>query len=244
LLSTEFPRARRSSRLAGAAGALLLQGGFAFLFLYSMPVFRPPRDLGRELTLFLRPLPKPVPPSAAPTRAGPRSTAPIIIQSIPQSVAPATPDAPPAAIPDIQNFGQALNGCAPETYNNLTPDRRARCPRPGAGVAIQEFPNLMGTRPEAKDEAMWREQWDEAHWMPGLCGPGDGGVVGCLMHQTIAEFERAEDVKWHLARDKAAALQEPKHPLAKAIGVHPQGTEGIAGVEALGSRPAGAIGDK
>jgi hypothetical protein len=219
LLSTHSLAPRRSSRLAGAAGALLLQGGFAFLFLYSMPRLKPPLELGRELTLALPRLTQARPSPTAPSvRLRTGLPAPII-QNVPEVAAPA---APAPTISDLSNFGQALNGCALEKYNSLTPEQRARCPRPGAGVAIQEAPNLSGTRPEAKDEALWQEHWDEAHWMPGLCGPDEGPVVLCQMHQAIAESERAEDVRWHLARDKAAALQPPTQLLPKAIGIHPQ----------------------
>jgi hypothetical protein len=77
-------------------------------------------------------------------------------------------------------------------------------------VAIQELPDLNNPPPShVKDKAYWQEQWDEAHWMPGLCGPGTELVVGCLMHQSIAEAERGADVDWHLQRDKAASPRAP-----------------------------------
>ena len=49
------PRPLRE-RFAGAAGALLLQGGFVFIFLYSMPQFtRPmPMETARELCRWRR----------------------------------------------------------------------------------------------------------------------------------------------------------------------------------------------
>jgi hypothetical protein len=56
---------------------------------------------------------------------------------------------------------------------------------------------------------LWQEQWDEKHWMPALCEPREGSVVGCMMQQSIAEAERAADVNAHLARDKAASLKPP-----------------------------------
>jgi hypothetical protein len=203
LLSTEFPRTRRSSRLAGAAGALLLQGGFVLLFLSSMPNVRPPRDLGRELTVILRPMPKPVPPSAAPTRAGLKSATPLI-QSIPQLVAPAARTAPPAAIPDIQNFGQALNGCALERYNSLTPDRRARCPRPGEGVAIQEEPNLMGAPSHVKDEAYWQAEW--AREKSPIWLPCTGGFIDFIcLAQKIANGSLADPRTWPIYETKQLA---------------------------------------
>jgi hypothetical protein len=213
LLSRNSPV--RSSRLAGAAGALLLQGGLLLLFLSSMPAFRPPLATGRELILRL---PRLIHPTPAPSRTAPRTQTqvlPLAPLPLPQT-GPALAPAPPAILPGLKNFGQALNGCAPESYASLPPDQKARCPRPGAGVAIQELPNLMGSPSPAKDEALWQEQWDEAHWMPGLCDPGEEAVVLCLMHQKIAEYERAEDVRWHLARDKAAALQTSKDPPPKS----------------------------
>ena len=84
-------------------------------------------------------------------------------------------------------------------------------------MAIQEFPNLMGTRPEAKNEAFWREQWDEAHWMPGLCDPGqEASVALCLMHQSIAESAQERKMCagiWpgtRLWRFSAQNLRQPK----------------------------------
>ena len=177
------------------------------MFLASMPALRPPPEIGRELSLIL-------PASGQPRRyranrricrAGHGDPALFLAPPNTPSNALTRPILPTA--PGIATFGQALNNCAPEKYSSLPPDQQARCPRPGAGVAIQEFPNLIGS-PSAKDEAYWQEQWDEAHWMPGLCGPSQQeSVVGCLMHQSIAEYERAADVNWHLAKDKAAALQ-------------------------------------
>jgi hypothetical protein len=118
------------------------------------------------------------------------------------------------ALPGLKDFGQALNGCAPEKYESLTPDQKALCARPGAGMAMQEAPPLFRLPSEAKDHDFWQEQWDEAHWMPGLCGPDQGSsVVDCLMRQKIEEYERAADVRYRLAKAKAAGLQEPKRPL-------------------------------
>jgi hypothetical protein len=204
-------------RLAGAAGALLLQGGFILLLVASLPALRPPVDLGRELTLFLPRL------IAAKPQTGPATlrAAPVIVTPAlraPEQAAPGITPAAPAPLPGLQSFGQALNGCAPQSYASLLPDQRAHCPRPGAGMAIQQLPDLLNAPPEAKDEALWQEQWKEAHWMPGLCGPGEETVVLCLMHQSIAEFERAEDVHWHLDRDKAAALAPPPPSVPERAG--------------------------
>ena len=200
----------RSSRLAGAAGALLLQGGFLLMFLASMPVLRPPPEIGRELSLFLprfRPLSSSMrPPQETP---GPVTVTPPLFLAPPNTPSNALTQPLQPALPGIGTFGQALNNCAPEKYSSLPPDQQARCPRPGAGVAIQELPNPLGPPRTAKDEAKWQEQWDEKHWMPGLCDPRQGSVVGCMIDQSIAEAERAADMNAHLARDKAAALKPP-----------------------------------
>jgi hypothetical protein len=199
--------ARRWERGASLLAALLLQGCFILILIASLPVLRPPAQLARELTLFL---PRPTP---ARTREGPATlqAAPVIITpALPQTLEQAAPGAVPTApalIPGLQNFGQALNSCAPEQYGQLTAEQQAHCPRPGAGVAIQEFPDPLNVPRHAKDEALWQEQWSEKHWMPGLCGPGDETVALCMMNQSIAEAERRADVDWHLNRDKARALQ-------------------------------------
>ena len=74
----------------------------------------------------------------------------------------------------------------------------------------------MGPYPQAKDEALWREQWDEKHFVSGLCDPSMGGVAICQIRQAVAESERAADVNWHLARNKAASLKPPGPPVPPA----------------------------
>ena len=220
----------RSSRLAGAAGALLLQGGFLFLFLASMPVFRPPVPLERELAIIMPRL-RPVP--APPAPAGPGKEAVPVTPPLPTAPAPpfTAPLPPASALPGLQGFGQALNNCAPEKYNNLTPQQRANCSRPGEGMPLEQGLNLSVPH-EAKDEATWQEIWDEKHWMPGLCGPdsperGADTAAFCMMNQSIAEAERAADVNWHLARAHAASLKPPPPPVPPAASapetIHPPG---------------------
>ena len=121
------------------------------------------------------------------------------------------------ALPGLEGVsGQALNDCTPEKYANLPPEQKAHCPKPGAGVAIQELPKLLGPYPQAEDEASWQEQWDEKHFVVGLCDPSMGVVVQCQIQQSIAESERAADVNSHLARDKAASLKPPSPPIPPA----------------------------
>lgn len=69
-----------SRRLAGGSGALLLQGVFLLLLLYSTPKFTPTPQLEREMTLILPRLQKaPLLPTKAaplPMRAAPPETTP------------------------------------------------------------------------------------------------------------------------------------------------------------------------
>ncbi len=217
MLSTDIPVTSRSSRIAGALGATVLQAGFVLMFIYSVPKLEPaPATLEREFALILPRVPMATRPPVRPlTRPGVRTPAPLL----PPQAAVRVPTTPPIlSIPNLRNFGQALNDCAPEIYNKLTPDQRILCPSPGAGAAIQEEPSLLGTPNHAQDEALWQEQWTEDHWRAGLCDPSEEPTVAlCQIHQSIAEFERAEDVRWHLARDKASALKEPMRPLPKGV---------------------------
>jgi hypothetical protein len=172
--------ARRWERGASLLAALLLQGGFILILMASLPVLRPPINLARELTLFL---PRPTP---AQPRSGPASlqAAPVIItpglrQPLEQT-APGVLSTAPTSIPGLQNFGQALNGCAPEQYAGLTAEQQVHCPRPGAGVAIQELPNLMGGPSHVKDEAHWRDEWAREQ-SPALLPCGGFINVMCLL---------------------------------------------------------------
>jgi hypothetical protein len=130
------------------------------LFLSSTAAFRPPLAAGRELILSLPRLIHPI-PSPIPSRTAPRTQTqamPLAPSPLPQTALPSAA-APPAVLPGLENFGQVLNGCAPEKYASLPPDQKARCSRPGAGVALQELPNLMGSPSHVKDEAHWQAEW-------------------------------------------------------------------------------------
>jgi len=143
---------KMSQRIASAAAALLLQAGFLLLLLQAVQLSPIRKELSREVTLTFLPLPA--------VWARPATQAsPGIPSLVRPQVAPLTPPAssvipavPPGA---IAGFGQALNDCAPENYENLSPDQKAHCVRPGQGVAVQEAPNLMGTPSEVKDQARW-----------------------------------------------------------------------------------------
>jgi hypothetical protein len=165
--------------MAGAAGALLLQGGFLLLFLASMPRFVAPPVLEREFHILMprfRPAP-PLPAAAGETPGPVRVTPPLLL---PPGPALTLPNLPPSALPGLEAFGRALNNCAPEKFNALTPEERTHCPRPGGGMAMRDVPDLGPVLGRAKDEASWQEEWNEKHWMPGLCGPDQGSsVAGC-----------------------------------------------------------------
>jgi hypothetical protein len=200
--------------MAGAIGALLLQAGLLFLFLSSMPQVRQPVEAAQEMMLVFRralPLPAPLPPPV-PERQAPALT-PVPSQPAPLFAPPPAVSAPPSfTAPDLGGFGETLNDCAPEIYYRLTQEEQARCPHPGEGMAQDDIQVGIGPKSHAQDAATWQEDWDEKHWTAGLCDPGMGLVALCQMHQAITEYERADDVRYRIARAKAEALRPPKPP--------------------------------
>jgi hypothetical protein len=234
-------------RLTGAVLALLLQIGFIAAFLHALPLMTPPKQLARELTFFLpRLAPAPAPVK---TEATPRATSLPVFVPPPLFSLPASP-APSAPSTALQNFGQALFGCAPETYSSLTPQQKAACLRPGEGVAIQEFPNLMGAPSHVKDNARWANAL--AHEKSPLLLPGakqdglglgvfsvklvgvkiigvdeSGSVTGLLGREGLPESWPSYDVKTYAPEDfyKIAPADDAwnkAHAPAKSISVHPQ----------------------
>lgn len=164
---------RRPERIAGAVLAVAMQAGFLALLILSRPVFAPPPNAAHELTFILPRLE----PEAAPL---PLRTAPLFAP-MPAVRLPPPPMAPPGAsvpdmhalpaTPDLRALGQSIFGCRVDLWANLTAEQRARCPRPGEGVAIQDAPNLMGTRSHVKDEAHWEDEWAREKSPPLLpCG--------------------------------------------------------------------------
>ncbi len=199
--------------MAGAAGALLLQGGFLFLFLASMPQIAPLVPPGRELIFTLPRLPPPQPlpivpqtPARAQTRSAPVPT--------PGLAAPAPLIAPPptAGLPDLRDFGQALNGCAPERYRNLPPEQQTRCIRPGEGVAIQDAPNLMGSPSLVKDEAHWEAELARKQspvWLP--CFAPINGVPSInfvCVAAMMAKGKLSDPRSWPIYQTKQLARED------------------------------------
>jgi hypothetical protein len=174
------------SRFAGASGALLLQGALLFLFLYSMPRIHRPVETVREMMLVFRhPALPPPPPVPEPERQAPLLTpaplapAPLFVP-LPSASAPSV-----FAVPDLKSFGEALNGCAPEIYYRLTPEKQALCPHPGGSMA-QGTQIDIAPRSHAGDAVTWQEDWDEQHWAAGLCDPSMGLVALCQIHQAMS----------------------------------------------------------
>lgn len=156
--------------LVGGVLALLVQAGFLLLVLLSPSRSTGPASEARETLLFFPPPPVPA-PSTIDAR-GPRRKriAPSATFPIPPIASPplaASPLAPPS---DLAGFGQALFGCAPEQYADLTPDQRARCPKPGAGLANKEQPDLMGTPSHVKENARWANAMAHKQVLPMLPG--------------------------------------------------------------------------
>lgn len=193
-------------RTLGAALALLVQA--LFLSMMVLSPSRPARplvNLAHETILLLRSPARPT-PGTIDTRGVPhviRRPLPTLVPVLPPSSVPSL--APPSG---LTGFGQALFGCAPEHYADLTPDQRAHCPKPGEGLAKNDDQDLAATpRSHAKYEARWQEQWTEDHWMPAPCLPIGGTVVQCLTDQSKAENERSQAAWDKIAADEAASLK-------------------------------------
>ena len=114
----------------------------------------------------------------------------------------ASPPAPPS---DLAAFGQALFGCAPEHYADLTPDQRGHCPKPGEGLAKNEQPDLMGMPSHVKDNARWANAMAHKQTLPMLPGGMLFPLValGAVLDGSIAEPHSAfrDPEQWPNERD-------------------------------------------
>ncbi len=200
--------ASATQRLAGLTGALIVQVGLVSLFWYTSAPMGQRLPPPRELLLMLRARPKPPPvPMLIDARPGITAPRPTVAPP-PQSTAPVQ-IVPPSR---LQDFGRSLFGCAPENYANLSAEDRARCPKPGEGLALMPDRDLL-TEPKslAKDEALWKEQMAQKNWMPGPCSPsGQESVMACLMRQTREENRRSASAMARIAEERAARMAEPK----------------------------------
>jgi hypothetical protein len=202
-------------RANGVVLALLVQTAFIALLLISSkrPALIP--RASHETILLLQALPKPAPRAttidARRPSTSPQTIAPEV--EVPTAPSPIT-TAPP---PGIAGFGKSLFGCTPQAYGNLSPEERARCPQAGSDLASRQPPDLLNfPKSHVKDEVLWLEEQAEKNWAPECAGAVE--VAKCMMHQSIAENQRARDARQKIADDKAAKLQEPRRPLPN-IGV-------------------------
>jgi hypothetical protein len=227
-------------RLPAAILALVIQALLLGLLLYAFPLTAPNRNLARETLLLLPRLVQPPPPAAPSTidARGPVRRPPVFAPPI--YTAPPSTAAPPgvaAPQPDIQTLGRSLFNCAPENFANLSAEDRARCDRPGEGMAVAQPPNLLGGRSHVKDEAHWQEELAREQSPTVL--PCMGGLdVLCLLQKIATnkmgdftdprswprydvkqippeDFKKIEEAydAWHKAhREPAAAAPPDSHP--------------------------------
>jgi hypothetical protein len=188
---------------------LLLQGGFLLLFLASMPQIAPLAPAGRELVFTLPRVPQAQPLAIAPQTRARTQPPPVAPAAGPSLQIPSPAVAPSSVSPNLKEFGQALNGCAPEGYRNLTDEQKARCIRPSAGVAIQEAPNLLGSPDHVKDEAHWAVELARKKsplWLP-CTGTGVGIDFICLVTK-IADGSLTDPHTWPIYETQQLAPNE------------------------------------
>ena len=194
----------KRDHLVGGLLALLVQAGFLLLVLLAPSHSIRPASPARETLLFFPP--PLVAPSTIDAR-GPRRKriAPAGAPPVPPIASPpvaASPLAPPSG---LAGFGQALFGCAPEHYADLTPDRRAHCPKPGEGLANKEQPDLMGTPSHVKDNARWANAMAHKQTLPMLPGGMLFPLValGAVLDGSISEPHSAfrDPEQWPNERD-------------------------------------------
>jgi len=242
----------KRDHLVGGALALLVQAIFLLLVLLSPSHSIRPASPARETLLFFPPLAVLAPitiDARGPRRKriAPSATLPVPPMAPPPAAA--SPLAPPS---DLAGFGRALFGCAPEHYADLTPDRRAHCPKPGEGLANKEQPDLMGMPSHVKDNVRWANAMAHKQVLPMLPGGMLFPLValGAVLDGSIAEPHSAfrDPEQWPSERDPGQFMPHRldeqdhindawsrDHPVssphnsagvethsAKTVGVHPQ----------------------
>ena len=139
-------------RLTSVTIAVLLQMGFVAIFMYSLPLIAPPKKLAHEITFFLPRLRET--PKASPAPRGTRPSTSLPIRNSPGLKLP--PIAMPPPTTDLQAFGNALFGCAPENLGKLTPEQRTHCSgfgvAPNDTTAVTEPPSLVKDLPRREAE--------------------------------------------------------------------------------------------
>jgi hypothetical protein len=189
---------RLTRRVTGAVLAALVQALLvAALLLWAVPL--PRSRVEKENVFHLMPVAPPAPQvriigaSTAPTRK-PVALAPA--QAATSAIAPPT---------GLAAFGQSLFGCTPQNYASLTPDQRARCNKPGEGLAHNDLPDLMHGQTHVKQNARWANAMAHKQTLPML----PGGLLfplvalGAVLDGSIAEPNSAfrDPEQWPAERD-------------------------------------------
>jgi len=189
--------------LAGGVPALLVQAGFLLLVLLPPSHFIGPVSPEHETLLFFAPRSAPVPSTIDARIPRQKHIAPTF--SVSPNVSPpvaASPLAPPSG---LAGFGQALFGCAPEHYADLTPDQRAHCPKPGEGLASKEPSDLIDAPSHVKDNARWANVMARKQILPMLPGGMLFPLValGAVLDGSISEPSSAfrDPEQWPAERD-------------------------------------------
>src|SRR6478609_1704108 len=198
-----------------AVAALLLQLFFVLLFAHFLLTPQAQKERAREMLLLLRPLARLPPERPVLGRAPPRA-----ITIAPPAIAPPLPNAGPSVINPappsaLEAFGRALYGCTPEAMARLSPQDRAKCP-PLALAPKPDQDLLEPPRSHAKDEALWVEEKLEREWMPYCTGAEQ--VAKCMMHQGMAERQRAEQARARITEERRRRDQPPPPPVPLRLG--------------------------
>jgi len=191
---------------------MLLQLFFVLLFTHFLLTPQAQKERAREMLLLLRPShrlpPEPLPVRQLPSR--PTTVPPAIVPPVfPQpGITGVIPNAPSA----LEALGRALSGCTPEAMGKLSPEDRAKCP-PLAERPKPDQDLLAEPRSHAKDEALWAEEKAERDWRPECAGAEQ--VVKCMMHQSMAESDRAAKARALIDEQRRRRAQPPPPPLPK-----------------------------
>ena len=195
----------KRDHLVGGVLALLVQAGFLLLVLLSPPHSTRPASLARETLLFFPPPAVPAPSTIDAREPRRERIAPSATPPVPPIASPPVTASPMAPLSGLAGFGQALFGCAPEHYADLTPDQRAHCPKPGEGLANKEQPDLMHTPSHVKDNARWANAMAHKQTLPMLPGGMLFPLValGAVLDGSISEPNSAfrDPEQWPNERD-------------------------------------------
>ena len=195
--------------------AILLQLLFVLLFVHFLLTPQAQKERAREMLLLLRPLARMPQNQPAPRQTSAR------VRTIPQSVIPpplpneATTGVKPTPPSVLEAIGRALYGCTPEAMAKLSSQDRAKCP-PLAEAPKPDQDLVEQPRSHAKDEALWAEEKAERDWAPSCVGAEV--VAKCLMHQSMAEQQRAQQAREKIYEDRQRRNQPPSMPMPKWFG--------------------------